>query len=255
MINGISNSNFSIPLTDPPVKSLPGDNSLPTTGGSSGIGSGYTPASEALQRSTIGPNNTDLMGLPHQQSRAFADAQANGMGGGEIEALLEQLLGLLMQLLQKLDQGGQGAVTPNGGGSIQPESGGNLNSAIPDPTQDIQSFDLGPKTVVIGGDGSATAQEVEQTAQTLQQMYQSSPSFRDQIDNNPNQTLQIAVGKRADNTSWGGSDGRIFLNINNVSPTANDTFESLVSHEVGHTQGLGHGGQMEALESAVAAEV
>lgn len=244
MISGISGASGTSPISTNDQSRMPSTATKPSTG--------YTPANLALERSTAGPNNTDQMSMPHQQSGALSDAQ-QGKDTSELQGLLEQLLNLLTQLMEQLESsgGGSGAVTPDGGGSLKPESG---SGNIPAPTEHVQTINLGGKQITIGGDGTASAQEVQQAAQTMQNMYQTSPSFRQQIDSNPNASLEVSIGRRGDNTSWGSTDGRVFLNINNVSPTGNDTFQSLVAHEVAHTQGIGHGSGIEALEDAAAAQ-
>lgn len=254
MISGVSGGVNSQPLQSQTNAQMPSQ-----TG--SAVSPGYQPANTAGASSPPGPNTTDQMGMPHQQSGALSNAQQGSdqsNGADDIKGLLEQLLTLLSQLLEQLQSsgGGQGAVTPDGGGPPVAESGGNGGGSdnIPKPTEHVQTINLGGKEVTIGGDGTASAQEVQQTADTMQRMYQTSPSFRQQIDGNQNASLEVSVGRRSDNTSWGNPDGRIFMNINNVSPTTNDTFESLVSHEIGHTQGMDHGSAMEALQERVAAE-
>lgn len=200
-----------------------------------------------------------------------ASAMLGKTGGGEIgQALsqIEEMLKLLVEMLQQVveqmsggassgDTGGpQGAIAPDGGGAPIAEDTppGGAGEKIPPPSEHVQTFNLGGKQVTIGGDGSANAQEVQQTAQTMQRMYETSPTFRQQIDGNPNDQLSVTVGKRADNTSWGHTNGSVYMNLNNIDPSSNDTFESIMSHEIAHTQGHGHGHEIESLESAVAAE-
>ena len=248
MLNGIS----GVSATSPIFASGQSDGSSSEAVASSG----YSPADGAADRTASGPNNTDMMRMPHKQAGAMSDVQ-QGEDNQELKSLLGDLINLLMQLLEQLKGSeGQGAVTPDGGG-VLPEngtSGSAGGSNIPKPTEHIQTIELGGKQVTIGGDGTASAAEVQETADTMKRMYQTSPTFRGQIDSNQNASLEVSVGRRSDNTSWGNSDGRVFLNINNVSPTSNDTFEALVSHEVAHTQGHDHGSEMDSLEERVAAE-
>jgi len=147
------------------------------------------------------------------------------------------------------------------GPAIRPveNSGGNLggtqgaSAKIPDPIEHVREIQLGGKTMIIGGDGSASEAEVDAAAAELQRMYDASPTFRESIDNGPD-TMTFTLGERGDNTSWGGG-GRVFLNINNVEPGNNDRFQGLVGHEFAHAaEGLGHGSELDSIEERVRAE-
>ena len=75
------------------------------------------------------------------------------------------------------------------------------------------------------------------------------------IDSSPNDTFEVSVGRRSDNTSWANADGRVFMNINDISPDANDNFQSLTAHEFAHA-GVNqqHGDEMRQFEQTVAKE-
>jgi hypothetical protein len=126
---------------------------------------------------------------------------------------------------------------------------------IPKPTEHKQSFELGGKQITVGGDGSASAAEVQQTKNTLTNLYENSNSFKEMIDSSPNESFDVSVGKRDDNMSWGNEDGRVFMNINSIDPNSGDNFESLMAHEMGHAgAGMEHGAAMKQFEEAVAKE-
>ena len=75
------------------------------------------------------------------------------------------------------------------------------------------------------------------------------------IDNSSDPSFEVSVGRRDDNTSWGNTEGRVFMNINNISPGNSDSWQSLLSHEFAHASiDLGHGGEMEQLEKQAASE-
>lgn len=129
------------------------------------------------------------------------------------------------------------------------------NGEIPKPTEHKQSFELGGKQVTIGGDGSASAAEVQQTKETLTDLYNNSDTFKEMVDSSPNEKFEVSVGKRDDNMSWGNEDGRVFMNINNITPDSNDAFQSLMAHEMGHAGAdMQHGAEMKQFEQAVAKE-
>ncbi len=192
----------------------------------------------------------------------------NPLDAPQMKETLTQIIQLIQQLLEKMggEQGetkGGSTAGPDGGvkpvdgpgpgGSAGTGSGG--DQRIPPPTEHIQELNLGGKTVTVGGDGSASAEEVGQTAQSIEHMYQNSPTFKNMIDSSSDPSFEVSVGKRDDNTSWGNSEGRIFMNVNNVSPGNNDAWQSLLSHEFAHASiDIGHGGEMERLEQQAASE-
>lgn len=197
-----------------------------------------------------------------------ADGRESSQPGEQIEALLKKVLEQLLQLLSGLqDDGSQSRGEAEGGsaaadsGGVQPvEGSGTGGSAgsdelIPEPGEHIQQLNLGGKQVTVGGDGSASAAEVEATAASINNLYQNSPSFSNMIDNSSDPSFEVSVGRRDDNTSWGNSEGRVFMNINNVQPGDSDAFQSLLGHEFAHASiDLGHGTEMEQIESRVAQE-
>lgn len=198
----------------------------------------------------------------------------------ELKDLLTQLAQMLTQMLQGGQTGGSpqeasktggsgdskshGGSTPNGeNGGIKPVNGsgpgGSAGSSelIPAPQENIQTLNLGGKQVTVGGDGTgnASASEVKATADNIQNLYNNSPTFRNMIDSSSDQSFTVSVGRRDDNTSWGNTTGKVFMNLNNVSPNNSDTFQSLLGHEFAHASiDLGHGSQMEQVENAVAQE-
>lgn len=202
-------------------------------------------------------NNTDKAGGAGSSSDA-ANAQ--------LEKLLEQVLKLIQEMIAQLAGNGQsdkvqGGSSTGSGGGIAPVSGSGSggsagsNELIPPPTEHIQQLNLGGKTVTVGGDGTSSAEEVGATAQSIQQLYQNSPTFKDMIDDSSDPSFEVSVGRRDDNTSWGNTEGRVFMNINNIAPGNSDAFQSLLGHEFAHASiDLGHGGQMEQVQSAVARE-
>ncbi len=152
-----------------------------------------------------------------------------------------------------------GSINTAGGIESVGGSGGNLGGVqgpserIPDPTEHVREVQLGDKTITVGGDGSASEAEVNAAAAELERMYETSPTFRNSIDSGPD-SMTFTLGKRDDNTSWGGG-GRVFININNVQPGNNDTFQGLVGHEFAHAaDGLGHGAELDSIEERVRAE-
>lgn len=181
---------------------------------------------------------------------------------------IKDTLNQIMQLLQQLVEQIGGSQSPKGGSSAGPGGGVNPvkgtgpggsapagDGTIPKPTEHIQELNLGGKTVTVGGDGTASAEEIAQTAQSIEHMYQNSPTFKNMIDNSSDPSFEVSVGKRSDNTSWGNSNGRIFMNTNNVAPGNSDAWQSLLSHEFAHASiDLGHGGEMERLEEQAARE-
>lgn len=203
---------------------------------------------------------------------------SNPLDDPKTKEMLAQVLQLVQQLLEKVEssepgnnKGGStaspnGGVNPvegagSGGGADNQGSGGNggsgSNERIPPPSENIQQLNLGGKTVTVGGDGTGTAsaEEVAKTAQSIEHMYQNSPTFKDMIDNSSDPSFEVSVGRRDDNTSWGNTEGRVFMNINNIDPGNSDSWQSLLSHEFAHASiDLGHGAEMENLEQRAARE-
>jgi len=204
------------------------------------------------------------------------------------EAQIKELLTMLLELIAMLSgteegknkgkgEGKSPSGSPSGSGGGAP-SGGAHNAKntspgkiennkvvgenvakgdgqIPKPTEHVQHFSLGNKQVTIGGDGSASAAEVQQTKQTMTDLYQNSPSFKSMIDSSPNSTFEVSVGKRSDNTSWGNADGRVFMNLNDIKPGSSDNFQALTAHEFAHAAiDLGHGSEMQRFEKIVSQE-
>ena len=55
--------------------------------------------------------------------------------------------------------------------------------------------------------------------------------------------------------SWGNADGRVFMNINDITPGSSDNFQALTAHEFAHAGiDLEHGSEMERFERAVSQE-
>ncbi|HPE62297.1 MAG TPA: hypothetical protein PLB10_18355 [Thiolinea sp.] len=207
------------------------------------------------------------------------DSCSSSNGGthtGEIpQDVQQQLIQLLQQLLQML-QGGEpggaadsasGTGKTHGGSTAGPDGGvspvtgsgpgGSAGSdeLIPKPTEHIQTLNLGGKNVTVGGDGTSSAQEVAATANQVQHLYDNSPTFKNMIDNSSDPSFEVSVGRRSDNTSWGNTQGRVFMNINNVDPGNSDTFQSLMGHEFAHASvDMPHGSAIEQTQNAVAQE-
>ncbi len=130
-----------------------------------------------------------------------------------------------------------------------------VNSNIPEATENMQNVQLGGKNISVGSDGTANATEVEETAQSIKHAYQNSPTFRNMIDKSSDPSFAVTVGKRSDNTSWGNTGGKIFMNLNNIQASNNDTFQALLSHEFAHASiDLKHGAELQRIERAVAKE-
>ena len=210
--------------------------------------------------------NADGKGGVSGDAKAQTDRQGDGAADTPMESLMNSLRQLIEQLDEILGQLGSsqksGIVDDTGGvrGEDGPGDGGDGSTPlstpqgpserIPDPTENVRTFELGGKTMTMGSDGTATKAEVDQAEAEVKQMYENSPSFRETINSADTNDLTMTLGKRGDNTSWGGG-GRVFLNLNNVSPSG-DTFQELVGHEWGHAAGgLGHGPELEALEERV----
>ncbi len=215
--------------------------------------------------------------------------QAKDVGKSQdspLEAKMKEILAMLLELIAMLNgsdksdkgEGKPSSGAPSGGG--EPSGGGSPSGKspstspgkvennkvvgenvakgdgqIPKPTEHMQSFNLGDKQVTIGGDGSASAEEVQMTKQTMTDLYQNSPSFKNMIDSSPNASFEVSVGKRSDNMSWGNADGRVFMNVNNIEPGSSDNFQALTAHEFAHAGiDLGHGSEMQRFEQVVSQE-
>ena len=249
----------------------------------SDFGSGNAAAQDGCQK----------IGGASSGSQSSSGGSMSGGGGGEglmqSAAALQETLSELKEMIEDLAQmiasmSGQGQVSGasranEGGGisSVDSGSGGHSGSdghshsdghsgsgrlggtqgpsdRIPAPTDNVREIQLGGRTVTVGGDGSASAGEVDATAAELENLYNNSPSFKQTIDNSSAEELVVTVGRRGDNISWGGG-GRVFMNVNNIQPGSNDTFQELMAHEFGHAAaGLEHGSTLDNLSRSVANE-
>ena len=188
----------------------------------------------------------------------------------QMKELIQQLAQLIQSMSNKGGGGGQinGASSVGEDGSTKSVDGAGASgpgasglggsqgpsARIPAPTENVRDIQLGSKTMTIGSDGSASAAEVDSAAAEMQRMYDSSPTFRQTIDNAGSEKLTVTLGRRGDNTSWGGG-GRVFLNLNNIEAGNNDRFQGIVGHEFAHAaSGLGHGAALDAIESRVRSE-
>ncbi|CAA6824822.1 MAG: Unknown protein [uncultured Thiotrichaceae bacterium] len=202
---------------------------------------------------------------------AFNNAmQDDNNPSSDLESLIAQITELLQKLMAAItgqspssEQSAanpQGGSIPTSGNAVSPVTGSGAGGSagsdlIPKPTEHLQTLNLGGKNVVVGGDGTASAAEVQATAQSIQNLYANSPTFKNMIDNSSDPDFDVSVGRRSDNTSWGNTEGRLFMNINNINPGNSDSFQSLLGHEFAHASiDLGHGSQMEQIESAIARE-
>lgn len=227
-------------------------------------------------------NRLDNLGSEYQSSNALKPAssssihtfenamQDNNKPSSDLESLIAQITALLQKLLaaisgqppssEQADDKSRGGSIPQGENSVSPVNGSGTggsasNDLIPQPTEHLQTLNLGGKNVVVGGDGTASAAEVQATAQSIQTLYNNSPTFKNMIDNSTDPSFDVSVGRRSDNTSWGNTQGKIFMNINNIAPGNSDSYQSLLGHEFAHASiDLGHGSQMEQIERAVASE-
>lgn len=199
------------------------------------------------------------------------DAQQLGgqSSGDQMLKILTMILELLMMITESQKE------TEAGGDSVEGEQSTSSSPAkvendkvvseknniaagdgeIPKPSEHMQNFSLGDKEITIGGDGSASGAEVQQTKETLSGLYDNSASFKEMIDSSPNESFEVSVGRNDDNMSWGNADGRVFMNINNIEPDASDSFQALTAHEFAHA-GIDqqHGAEMKQFEQAVATE-
>ena len=231
----------------------------------------------------IGDFNQALSRESQCSGKSCGDAPVSAQDAGKSgdnspEAMMKELLTLLLELLSVLQDSNDskkgskgegkpsdcntssGAGVPNNkaakikNNNVVPENGSG-SGQIPKPTEHMQSADLGGKQVTIGGDGTASASEVAQTKNELVKLYENSPSFKNMIDQSPNQSFEMSVGKRSDNMSWGNADGRVFMNINNISPDSSDNFQALTAHEFAHAGvGMDHGSAMKSFEKSVSQE-
>jgi len=186
-----------------------------------------------------------------------------------MEGILTQMKELIQQLAQLIqamsNKGGKisGASSIGADGRTKSVDGPGANGLggtqgaserIPDPAQNVRVVQLGNKTMTIGSDGSASAAEVDSAVAEMQRMYDTSPTFRQMVDNSGAEDLTVTLGRRGDNTSWGGG-GRVFLNLNNIEAGNNDRFQGIVGHEFAHAaSGLGHGAELDSIEDRVRAE-
>ncbi len=202
-------------------------------------------------------------------SQSGSQAATGTQGMEQILSQIKDLIQQLSQMIQAMSQSGSsrgGAVATGSGeasGAVPIRSVGGSGGAlggtqgpsdnIPDPTENVREIRLGGKTVTIGSDGSASAAEVGAAGAELQRMYDTSPTFRRTIDSADGTNLTVTLGRRGDNTSWGGG-ARVFLNLNNINAGNNDSFQMIAGHEFAHAAGLPHGAELEAIEAAVGAE-
>ncbi len=204
------------------------------------------------------------------------NAEQNSNQNDLLKSVL-QVVKLILELLVKQDGNNNNTNSPTSqpsqgktsGGSTPAEGGSGIkwvegsgvggsagkNELIPPPTKDVQTFDLGSKKLTIGSDGSADANEVAKTADSIKHLYDNSSTFRNMIDSSSDPSFAVTVGKRSDNTSWGNTLGKVFVNTNNIAPSNEDNFQALLGHEFAHASiDLGHGAEMKKIESAVAQE-
>lgn len=220
-------------------------------------------AAGAMDAERVGQSFDNAM----KSVRGESSMESASMGQivGALTDITEQLKGLvgqLAQLIQSMSGNASGASIIGSDNRIRPVEGGTgalggtqgPSERIPDPTENIRTIQLGSRSMTIGSDGSASAAEVDAAAREMQRMYDVSPSFRRSIDSAGADDLVVTLGRRGDNTSWGGG-GRVFLNLNNIEAGNNDRFQGIVGHEFGHAaNGLPHGAELESLEQRVQAE-
>ncbi|MEZ5535001.1 MAG: hypothetical protein R3F02_05185 [Thiolinea sp.] len=241
------------------------------------ISSSSSRGNELFNSSSIAttPNSNDVRSFNSSMQAAngsekCSDGNTQQKDSQDTDQLLQQILQILQLLLKSINnQPGAGAdaekprggsISDNGNG-VQPVQGGGKGGSsgadqlIPPPSEHIQQLNLGGKPVTVGGDGSSSASEVAATASNIENLYNNSSTFRNMIDTSSDPSFEVSVGRRSDNTSWGNTEGRVFMNINNIAPTNSDNFQSLLGHEFAHASiDLGHGGQMEQVQQAVAQE-
>ena len=215
----------------------------------------------ALSENTQNPREVSVSGTG-------TDNQTNNQSANSsIEQLLMLILALLAKLNESISKAGKGdSGSQSAGDSMGGQSTGSTNKKItenspagrgniPKPVEHMHSFNLGGKSITIGGDGSASPAEVQNTKDTIMNLYQNSPTFKSMLDSSPNDSFEISVGRNSDNMSWGNSDGRIFMNVNNVAPSNSDTFQALTAHEFAHAAvNQQHGSEMQRFEDTAARE-
>ncbi len=187
----------------------------------------------------------------------------SSLSGEQIEKILMMLIKLLTMLIGgKLDDETSGD-TDSTSNPAKVQDGKIVNEnkvaagdgQIPKPSEHLQDFNLGGKQVTLGGDGSASASEVGQTKDTLTDLYANSTSFKNMLDSSPNDSFEVSVGRKNDDMSWANADGRVFMNINDITLGSNDSFQALTAHEFAHA-GVDqqHGEAMKQFEQKVAQE-
>lgn len=208
-----------------------------------------TRAFQQVMQGQSADNSTDCCA-----KKAADDQQPQGKDA-KMEEVLEMLQQLIQQLLQSLKEDNkktadtndktandkpssakpsQGSDAANGAnGGVQ--AGGNgaegsssaANDKIPPATEHIQQLNLGGKPVSVGGDGTASAEEVFATAANIQHLYDNNPAFKEMIDKSGDNQLEITVGRNTENSSWDSDNGRVFLNMNQVAPSNSNTYQDL----------------------------
>ncbi len=217
------------------------------------------------------PDPADISDFNKAMSQDAKDVKSseNPFSNEQMEQILMMLLKLLTMLIDP--QNGKGTDDASKGESPSTSSASSPakvennkivdeniaigDGEIPKPSQYQQNLTLGDKQIEIGSDGSASAAEVEQTKETLTDLYENSASFKEMLDSSPNDSFEVSVGRRDDNMSWANADGRVFMNINDITPDSNDHFQALTAHEFAHA-GINqqHGTEMKEFEQKVALE-
>ncbi len=211
------------------------------------------------------PNPVDVSDF--KQAMSDDSKNPNGSDSSSSDKQIEKILMMLLKLLTMLVSDKLGDKTNGKSDSTsnpaKVQDGKIMNEnkiaagdgQIPKPSEHLQNFNLGGKQVTIGGDGSASASEVAQTKNTLTDLYANSDSFKNMLDSSPNDSFEVSVGRNNDNMSWANADGRVFININDITPGANDSFQALTAHEFAHA-GVNqqHGEAMKQFQQTVAQE-
>lgn len=182
---------------------------------------------------------------------------------GSVEELLPVLLQLLQQLIGMLQNEMAGGAS---GGGSSPELGrlgvptadgattpNRSVEGVPEVSAHAQTIQLGNKTVTVGSDGTASAAEAQNAAARLQQMYNTSPTFRATIDNSPHQNMEMSVGHGGNSPSLGAIGGNnAYINLDQVRD--GDDLPKLIAHELGghvsnrdYDVGIGQVGPIEQL--------
>lgn len=223
-------------------------------------GSKFAQAMQSESGSTSAPASSSAPGGAMPGPASMAQGLDTIMS--QMKELIQQLAQLIQAMSDKSGGKSKGASSIGTDGQVRSVGGpgGSLGGTqgpsdkIPDPTQNVREVTLGGKTMTIGSDGSASRAEVDAAATELQRMYDASPTFRESIDGAGAEKLTVTIGRRGDNTSWGGG-GRVFLNLNNITAGNNDRFQGIVGHEFAHAaDGLGHGAELDSIEDRVRAE-